>query len=278
MNSTVLAVAGRGWLALLGVCGLGCYGDEHGPDDVHGPGHVGEVAEPLAICDGSEEIRFGYDASGGFFSNRSIAFFEQYGTSFLYVRGDCRYVAARAPDGRFSAGTLSAEDADELSSEAGYRTLDRRARGPERPPCFDAPVERMHGPSATLHCSCCGGLVPRTVARLTDQGTPLAAAVTLAVASANETPEPSWPAWPLATPISRFSISPRTIPGPGDGERVDDPDDAASLHALRREFAQVRDDVPVTFVRNGSLAYALFIRDELPEDMEAGVQALLSER
>lgn len=252
---------------MAGVGGVGCYSDAHGADS---------LAEPLAICDGSADIRFGYDVSGGWITDPSALFFTQYGWSFAYVRGDCGYVAAKEPEGQFHTGVLSATQAEQLSKEVDYRTLDRRARAPGRPPCPDAPGERIHGAHATLHCTCCGPVASRVAVRLADQGKPVEAAVTVAVVPGTRAvPDADWPTWPLAVPITTFFTSQGATPDADDGVRVDDSDDAAALRALRDGFRNANGTV---MVQDGGLPYELYVRDELPADMEAAVQALLAER
>ena len=240
---------------------------------------VAEVTQPLAICDGSESIRFGYDSDGGRITDHSGLFYTHYG-SFLYVHGDCSYVAGTGSNRSFRAGVLSAALAEQLSAEVDYRTLDSRARKPEHQTCLDAPVEHYHGPNATLRSQCSSQTRLRTIHALADVGPMVEAAVTVAVLAGTGTggaPPPSAPAWPIATSILTFFTSLGATPGVDDGVRVDDLDDAAALRELRDTTAPVS-DAPAFVVQEGGLAYRVYVRDELPEDMEAAVQALLAER
>lgn len=266
----------RGMLAITGslLSLYGCYGEEYGPES------VGKArGQALAICDGSEGIRFGYEEGGGYYLGRDPeAFFKNLGSSFFYVRGDCHYVLSWGIE-RMREGELSSAQAEQLSFDVDYRTIDRRA---DRLPsgCSDG-YGHIHGPTATLDCCNCFNTDP-AISRFARESSFVEGAVTVATVERRDTTAvPSARVWPLTRPAATFAITHDGPPDAQDGVRIDDPDDAALLRGLRetrRETLTVATDPAIVTVLDGDLRYDAYIRDELPADMEAPVHDLLEER
>ena len=266
----------RGMLAITAslLSLYGCYGDEYGPDS------VGKVrGEALAICDGSEGIRFGYEEGGGYFVGRDPeAFFKSLGSSFLYVRGDCHYALSWGV-GAVREGDLSFAQAEQLSFDVDYRTIDRRADRLQSG-CGES-YGHIHGPTATLDCCNCFNTDP-AIGRFARESTFVEGSVTVAtVERTDATAVPSARVWPLAHPAATFAITHDGPPYAQDGVRIDDPDDAALLRELRetrRATLEVPTQPAIVTVLDGDRRYDAYIRDELPDDMEVPVHDLLEER
>ena len=277
-------------LMIAGLSCVGCAEDGDTPPGRADAGSVGradsaaEPVEPAELCDGSERIRFGYDVVGITTGFSSDPFFDQYGADFFFLRGDCRYVRGGGyGEHEFREGTLDAAQAEQLAREVDFATLRQRFVREQDDPCWDQPTERVHGPSSTFSCRCCKVWKPThdVVEGLLTDSTVVQSAVTAAAATRSNTePDLARPRWPLATSIREILVPEmRYAPSPEDGRRFDDPDDRAALRALR-DSARKDGSLPASIeVQDGDgPVYAVYVRDELPADMESMVQELLAER
>lgn len=130
--------------------------------------NTGDDTEPPpgpVICDGSDEVRFVYQTSGGFVPGY-YAFTGRYGASFLAIDGNCNFWGASSP-GEVVTGTISNEALleDYQSSEFGrlgrYDDLDSYA-----PPCSDASATLVWDPSGSASGFLCG--VPEELSELAE--------------------------------------------------------------------------------------------------------------
>ena len=87
-----------------------------------------------------------------------------------------------------------------------------------------------------------------------------------------------WPviAWPLERDPGTLLVPDRDAAWAGPGTLVDDPTDAARLRELRAQGAAIYHsyDFDPTFTRTSDgRVYAVYVRDEVPEEMRAAIEA-----
>lgn len=243
----------------------------------------GASARDTELCDGNEGVWLGYSrGSGG-------AYFDQFfdatknprGGAFLFVDGQCDYVARRLDEPLY-AGHLDAEAAAALAARLHHGVLSQTEPF-AGPACPDASSEALYYPGISLDCSCgCSRAAPPELAEALDHiegeidrlviagelyGGPVIALLE-AVEDSMAASDSMVPAWPLETPVTEV---PGLVysPGPQAAQPVTFAGaDGETLRALWQSGAR--------FVRAAGGLYGLHVGEDLRPSDAAAVEAFLS--
>jgi hypothetical protein len=245
----------------------------------------GQAPSEPAICDGSSEIRLGFEVQGERISP-SDYFAYPYGYYFGVVDGKCRYYASiNYMEGIFT-GQLSPDEAVQLAEQLQYGRI-KEWTGHYGTSCFGQGPTILASPDGAVHCTCgCDG-APAGVStalerpsahlrRWVQQGKALDQGVSaLACAAPGCNGDGAVQDWPLMRSIT-------SIPGlVSAGENASDPGaafaagpDATTLRELRQHvYTTVKYPGFVRVQESGSAnIYALYVRDDLPPDVAMRVQ------
>ena len=230
------------------------------------------------ICDGSDDIRLGLWNDGGQV-DVSSKFTNPFGFSFAFVDGHCRYYASVDTMTGIASGMLDATDAASLARDIGYAQIAKFSQHYDQG-CPDAGASRIGDGAHAFGCSCgCDDDAPTGLAeaeaashtwieRFAKQGKPLGGAVRVAAVNGTVVSSPMPLAWPLDRAIADFVIPGMTFTV-DSGLVIDDAMDAAALRTLRSRMAAVMPGYAKIAIMDGALSYTLFVRDELPPDVDA---------
>jgi hypothetical protein len=257
-----------------------------------------DSSEPL--CDGSTDIRLGYQMGGGGPSRNDDAFMRPYGYVFMVIDGSCHYHLSTldAREGMRS-GELSAAEAAQISRDVSFAKLPKW-NGHYGQRCPDAPGLNLITSSSrlSLACSCgCEGAPQGAEAAmnkavewhalLASRAAVLSGPIR-ALAKREDRVHASTPAyaWPFERAIAETpglifepSYSEPTPPGV-----LFEGAEATALHALRAkanadyEEARENDTLPPSpvFIDLDSRGYLFYLRDELPAGQAAAIGAFFS--
>jgi hypothetical protein len=244
-------------------------------------GEADHDAGPLPeLCDGSDEIRLGFSAGGGF-QGQDDRFLSPLAYWYLFVRGDCSYVVSKAPSGEVRSGALDEARASELADELGFAHISAWSSFHDSESCPDAGAVSLHAVGKRVSCTCgCGPSAPDGLEQtlmaggdammdLWEHGDPLTGPVT-AAAYAPFHDIALWPSdlqpqdWTLPWDIERIVVPDQTMLG--DGQLIEESDGAPALRELRAHAAASSTNFVQSFpVRTSDgMVRALLIRDELP--------------
>jgi hypothetical protein len=235
----------------------------------------GEEDAAYTLCDGSGAVRFGTASSGGHVES-TYPFTNPYGHSFLFVNGRCEFVA-NAPNGDYVAGTLTAAQAQTLTSAFDLASVEGKSfrAGPGCPDAGPLQVMTANGYLELLACAEApkyAQIAPDALnqaAAIVATGTPVHGDVSvLAIGNfqAKDAPNPNATPWPLAWPIRDVAVEWSTdhgAPNLLDVVKRVSGGDAAQLQALRRASAAKPAFRGYVEVLVGERGYAVFVRDEL---------------
>lgn len=129
--------------------------------------NTGDDLEPSpspVICDGSDDIRFIYQTSGGFVS-AEYAFTGRYGWSFLAIDGTCHFWGARTP-GEVITGTITDEGLLEDYQSSEFGRLDRYDGIVRNWGCLDGGSALLWDPFGSVYGPSCG--IPDELSELAD--------------------------------------------------------------------------------------------------------------
>jgi hypothetical protein len=273
----------RQLMSVAGEGGVGGTGGTSGTSGTSGMGGTGgtEPTELGEICDGSTDMRFGYNADGGY-ATGWFYFTNPYGHWFLFIDGQCNYYASMngVVEG-IATGTIDAARAEEIALNAGWNAVDELSIRDDES-CQDAGSDTIWFPSGQqLSCTCGCDASPvsqrktdaldyiRGLMEMLAQGEkldgPVAAMAAVSPADGSEL------AWPLDTPLADIGDLVHDANMLGEDYAVfEDAADAAALRALR---ATALPGTPL-LVTDGQDTYQLHMRDELPESVDAAINEL----
>jgi hypothetical protein len=248
-------------------------------------------AEPL--CDGSDTLRLTYTSTGGGQTEDTFAFTNPHGHAYLLVDGKCRYYASDRYMRGIITGTLSAEEAAQLSADVHWSELDQLStvEPTQVNGCFDAggtALTKAHA-AVSCGCGCAGGPVSDALVKarewfemLMESGEPIPGPVSALVQVFEGFKSPGQPEldWPLARPMDEIPnliterIDPRLKTGPW--AVFDAPEEYTKLRELREQTLSTDIDMPnssigisrAVLISGGQTGRALFVRDELPAEIE----------
>jgi hypothetical protein len=279
-------------LLLLPLTACGQVVDPH-PDN----GSAGQAAPPSArdagpLCDGSSEMRLTYESGGGAV-DETYPFTNPHGHVFLAIDGTCRFYASMNYMRGIASATLSQADADALAKDTHWSEL-AGWHWTNDYGCPDAGGVGLTRAKATASCTCgCDAGAPKGlddalskayewVQRLTTSGQPLDGTVSAIALEGSAGGSLNVPVvtWPL--PRAMGSI-PGLLHKHGEPEfwmgtaKYAHFDAAADYTKLRQaRVATTNHDVPgsgmvSTYIpiEEGSTRYDLYVRDELPDAIEA---------
>jgi len=243
----------------------------------------GTTTEP--ICDGSQDMRLGISSGGGFVAN-TYMFTNPYGNRFLFVDGQCRYHASIDYMQGFASGTLSSAEAEQLATDIGWSMLPTWSAYSDVQ-CPDAGASIITRPSYAATCICgCQDMGPPGLAaamvkagewlgNLYMQGTRSTGAVS---AIAGMTPGATGMelAWPLGRPIADIAglVQDTVLFSGTSGVGFENPVDTSALRDLRSAaVAQMMYAQSIPVLDQG-MTYVVFVRDELPDGVDAAIEAL----
>lgn len=248
-----------------------------------------DAGSPPELCDGSDEIRLGFSAGGGFLSGDDV-FLSPFAYWYFFARGDCSYVVSKAPSGEVRTGTLDEAQATKLAADLGFAQIASWSSFHDSESCPDAGDVSLHALGKRVSCTCgCGDRAPdglddaimsgaNAMTELWDRGDPLTGPVT-AVAYTPPQDIAQWPStlqpqdWSLPWDIERILAPDQNTLG--DGQLIAEDDGAPALRGLRVHAAASSAELVQSFpVRSGGTVHALLVRDELPDEW-SGVPALL---
>lgn len=260
-----------------------------------GCGGEGPKAPPDDVCDGSSEMRLVFEVGGGFVDS-AFYFTNPHGFGFFAIDGSCRFYAGSDYMLGIASGTLSEGQAKQLGADVHWSDLAGWSWSYHQDEtCPDAGGEALMRAGRFAGCGCgCDAIAPKGLGaalsnaedwmrRLSAQGTRLDGPVT-AFAWESDDPLKTDPrlervTWPLARSMAsiagllheRFDAD-VTVAGTTGGARFEDRVEVAQLRDVRFATAeQTLNGVTPTFVpvMEGSMRYDLYVRDELPETVEA---------
>jgi len=262
-----------------------------------GKADAGTVStEPL--CDGSSEMRLTFESGGGFV-DQLYFFTNPHGHAFFAVDGKCQFYAGQNYMRGIATGTLTAAEAEALSKDVHWFELagwDWNANNDAA--CPDSGVVSLTRAKINAGCSCgCDDASPMGlndalssaymwIDRLMTEGKPvtgpLSAIAFTSEAGAGNTNVPVVD-WPLARSMSSI---PGLVHEPSAEylsatntmvAHFDDPAEAMKLREARVATVShdtngsVGNSVPV---KEGSVQYRVYARDELPAEAEMAWKAL----
>lgn len=240
---------------------------------------------PLStICDGSDDVRWIYQSSGGFVPDE-YAFTGRYGNGFLVIDGKCNFWGQTEP-GALSTGTVLASSIDQFQ-KSEFGRMNRYDDLVVDWGCPDAGPVLVWDPSGAFYGSTCGipsgfeelettlGSAYITMATVLRQGTPSQGPLRLLLLEAiDEEGTTDWPLEldptaliPQVRPSSEELGAPLAGIGFAPGPRAD---------ALRG----VMNGGGVTLFKypgNPELAFSALYRDELPPKIGAVLDAVSKE-
>jgi hypothetical protein len=136
-------------VAALGLVLVACGDDE--PADGRGKEAIQKT--PHALCDGSDGVRLALVSGGGGPLPDDHAFSNPYGWRFLYVDGDCHFVANSEEKAKLLTGTFSAEQGQMLSDALGLEATTGILYQFQNT-CPDAPANFVITPDAFIQTGC----------------------------------------------------------------------------------------------------------------------------
>jgi hypothetical protein len=269
--------------------GAGGSSGASGAAGTSGAGGTGGTGDNFLgdICDGSSDIRLGYTVQGGFVEPAYYVT-NPYGHAFLFIDGECTYYASTSErPGVYFTGTLTLAQEQALTNDIEWDSILELAAVDDLQSCPDAGdsaiwVTGMQRVMCTCGCDE-GPFAERKTAALTaisgitmelvENGfalnTPIrAVAADVGPATGEES------AWPLDRAVSDVPMLVQDVYGGqlADAVVFDDPTEASALRELRSDlavsFANVR-------VSDQSIAYELFMRDELPLGVEQTIDQFM---
>lgn len=249
-------------------------------------GTIVDAATTEPICDGSPDMRLGITAGGGFVVS-TYMFTNPYGSQFLFVDGQCRYYASVDYMQGIATGTLSSAQAQQLAADIGWSMLPAWSTYSDTQ-CPDAGASIIMQPSYAVTCICgCQDMGPPGLAvamtkalewveNLNTQGTRSTGAVS-AIAGTVDAVSGVELAWPLDRSIADIPDLVQqdvNIFAGGSGARFEDPVEASALRDLRSAAVdQVMSAQTIPVIDDGQ-PYVVFARDELPDGVDAAINAL----
>lgn len=270
-------VAGNGGTS--GASGTGGMGGMSGTGGGEPPVMLGD------ICDGSEAMRFGATSEGGFIPTPEV-FANPFGHAYFFIDGQCRYYASSGYREGVFTGTFSDDEEQQLATDFAWSMIAALAAVPEVESCPDAGSNILWAPGYQASCTCgCDesalqdikeastGMIYSFIDDLNEAGAGqylsgpvLAIAFDRGPAMGNE------PAWPLDRPVTEIAgfVQSDSASEPFTGTRFDAAGEAEALRALR---ADVQPGFEL-IVQDAGIAYTVYVRDDLPEGVEAAIRAL----
>ncbi len=268
------------------------------PDATRTDGDTGTgetEAKPVDICDGTDSIRLWYRSDGGFVEH-FYNFLQPYGHRALYLDGQCRYWIFENGYGGILTGTLSAQDAENLSIDLRLSQLSELEGRYNDPDCVDGGGSALGDGAASVDCYCRCPDAPAGVADaltnartwytvLSNRAEPLAGPIRLIVLSGrNSPPMYGWPLdWNPGLVLVSFSdVESFYTDWDTVGTVIDDPHEIRLLRDLAIQVRNDRGDLPqypiyVSYDREndqGTGLYSIIFRDETPPDLRAKIEAL----
>ncbi len=273
-----------GMAALLPSCQGGSGGGKD-PGEGGDPGDGGAPTVTRSPCDGSAAIRLAISTqwNGPPVEGQGVAL--EHGAGYLFVTGKCEYAAYDyGPVWRpVRGGTLSASDALALAEALHYAewpAYDTRNLGPDDAPrdasstLFSNGAERF---GCFWTCDVAQGPGPIEIAAsewledLYSRGEDFTGPLRLRVFEADPVVAGPFLEWPLATSLGDLAQPPGGIAEiEGPATLIDDPDDAATLRALRGQLSAGNPPAEVAFAKEGDTPYLFVFRDVLPWENESG--------
>ena len=249
-----------------------------------------ESKEPM--CDGSAELRFVYQTAGGGQTLTPYYFTEPHGHEFFAIDGKCRYYVERDYMRGVMSGTLTSEDAEQLSTDMHWNELDAWVDLKAQGGCFDASTSTLTKPHAAVGCFCGCESEPMALVeamtnttqwmeKLLSEGEPLDGPVSAAIDLASHGGPIEQPVfdWPLERAIDSIAdlllqaADPRLVSGSDQWARFDDEAEYKQLRELRAKALKAKDEhswfSPAILLKKEEKALSdLYVRDELPDGFE----------
>jgi hypothetical protein len=234
-----------------------------------------------ALCDGSEQIRFGFKSGGGQVE-QSYFFLHRFGFRFLFIDGRCDFLFSEQQDapGAVVRGHLDASSVAQI--EARLR-LDQLPEEPfvDMESCPDAGNNWLATAEFYGNCTCdCAppaalehtlSAIPDVLATLRTRAAAASGAVELvALMREPESPQKDVPDWPFAWPVTEVVNDSLSETNAALKLRVLEGSDADTARALRSDASTQRDKR--VLVRSDTTLYELFARDQIEDALLAEIQ------
>ncbi len=275
--------------------GAGAAPVDAGPAADGGERDAGVEPLPDSLCNGGSEMRLAFSSEGGFV-HEAYYFTNPFGHAFFLIAGDCTFYAGQNYMRGIATGKLSDAEAAELSRDVHFDELAGWSWDPNKdaacPDSGSISIVRAKGYGG---CSCgCDMTAPAGlgdalsnaymwIERLLTAGKPLEGPVTalaLPETANNIAPLVDWPLDRTMDSIAGL-VHPRNeqlwmrtdfarFPAATDYEKLRE---ARAATQRQDRNGQLSPSVPV---REGSMTYDLFVRDDLPKAAADGWDALRS--
>jgi hypothetical protein len=260
---------------------------------------AGVAHDPM--CDGSDAMRLAYTSESGGLVAPAFGFTNPHGHAFIAIDGKCRYYVGRNYMHGVISGTLTSSDAAQLAADLHWADLDSWASwgiGKDAA-CPDSGIVSLMKANAGAGCSCgCDPPAPKGlsdalqkahdwVEKLSSTGKPLDGAVSAVVLGSGFGATPNQPkfTWPLSRTIKSIpelvvdESEPKLWMDTGPWARFEDSSEFSKLRDMRTMTTStdragsgsVATDVIVV---EGGMEYHLFVRDELPSEVEQAWKTL----
>jgi hypothetical protein len=221
-----------------------------------------------------------------------VPFLEQYGLRFAFIDGHCRYFASRDPALRIVRGQLDDEEAKRIADDMEWERLESLSEFRDGTSCMDGSFATLSDGLHSVGCDCaCDVDAPRGLAEavaattawertLADQGDPLDGPVRVVAfeVPAGSIPPGATQQWPLDRDLAGLVSASGTaaVQDRDAGVLVEDAMERAALRKLRTNAEGVGKGASAIYVQSGMLTTQLYIRDELPPEVEAAVNRFLA--
>lgn len=247
------------------------------------PGPIEPLPGVGDICDGSTALRLGFMREfETTFMPEVEAFKHPLGREFLFVDGQCRYYASSAYSLGIHTGTFTEREIGWLARKLEWASLPELSEIPEEPTCVDNSYTTVFAPGVRVSCACECDNGPEWARKQgavwapydwtmlgMERGTPIDAPI-LAFAQFMQSPIVDQPAWPLARPIFEIEgfIYDASVEVAVDPVRFTDEAELEQLRGLRSPL------IGDPQVVDNELLFQIVMRDEVPADLAAAIQAL----
>jgi hypothetical protein len=226
---------------------------------------------PDPLCDGSTAVRLLIYSTGG--RGTFPAFAVPFGTAFAFVDGQCRFFAGTTYTLGYRSGVLTAEQAADVARETFWVQLPA-LDGLETEQCPDSRHLVVTDGQHVARSRCPRGDGP-ALGTLASVGTLLEGPVLVATALQQPPAGFATHAWPMAASPAVFAADGED-PWSTAGIRVTDAADVARLRQVRSEvvLGRLGENNPfyVTMDEGGRPTYAVYVRDDVPENMRRAVE------
>ena len=206
------------------------------------------------------------------------AFAEPFGTEFAFVDGQCRFLTGKRYSLGYRTGTLTSPQAADVARETYWQYLPSLPSldGVVGEQCPDSSHVVLTDGRHRARWNCLPGRP--SLATLSSIGAPLDGPVLVASAAIPPQADTVVRAWPIESDPSGFLPPDGGAAWTNPGVRITNAADVEALRQLRAQDGARNAWTPIWVSRAGGPPYAVHIRDDVPEDMRAAIEAIWAQQ